>query len=181
MCQSTETRGNDSEKKTLRPQPTASSRLWSRGLHPVGALSVPPPVQIPLAQTEWKNETTKKNKTPNGCPNSTQTTADYVEEDFFRVTLPHRAKTVGKSTHLDIGPKGSTGVVGSLAVLMHRLHPLHHHVSLSDGFRGRFRLVVRDGIAGEKVSRRPRCGDLELLEICPRGNNKSFIIIFPCS
>ena len=140
----------------LRPQSTASSRPWSWGLHPVGALSVPPPVQIPLAQTEWKSETTKNNKTPSGCSNSRQTTGDCAEEDFSRT------KTVGKSTHLDIGPKGSTGVVGNLAVLMHRLHPLHHHVSLSNGFRSRFRLVVRDGVAGEKVGRRPRCGGLEL-------------------
>ena len=36
------------EKEILRPQPTASSRLRSRGLHPVGALSVPPLVRIPL-------------------------------------------------------------------------------------------------------------------------------------
>ena len=32
----------------LRPQPTARSRLRSRGLNPVGALSVPPLVPIPL-------------------------------------------------------------------------------------------------------------------------------------
>ena len=34
----------------LRPQSTASSRPWSRELHPVGALSVPPLVQINTPQ-----------------------------------------------------------------------------------------------------------------------------------
>ena len=98
----------------------------------------------------------KTTATPSGCSNSTRTTRDCAEEDFLRT------KTVGKSTHLDIGPKGSTSVVGSLTALVHYLHPLHHHISLSDGFRSHFRLVVWDGVAGEKVCRRPRCGCLKL-------------------
>ena len=40
------------EKVELRPQSIASSRPRSQGLHPVGALGVPPPVLIPLAQTK---------------------------------------------------------------------------------------------------------------------------------
>ena len=62
-----ESSGRKERKVELKPQSTASSRPRSRGLYPVGALSMPPPVQILLAQTEWKNASTKDSKTPSGC------------------------------------------------------------------------------------------------------------------
>ena len=87
---------------------------------------------------------------------------EIVWKKMFQIAYPERTRSAKKSTYLDIGPESSAGVVSSLAILVHYLHLLHHHVSLTDGFRSRIRLVFRDSVAGEKESRRPRCGSLEL-------------------
>ena len=48
------------ELQILRPQSTARSQLWSRGLHPVGALSMPPLVLIPLGMVRPARVVKKK-------------------------------------------------------------------------------------------------------------------------
>ena len=83
-----------SEKiQILRPHSTARSQLWSRGLHPVGALSVPPLVQRSnrhnLVDSRYKFAQWQI-KTPSGCTNGKRRQMKRFFKESFQVAYPNR-------------------------------------------------------------------------------------------
>ena len=63
---------------------------------------------------------------------------------------------------------------GPAQIVVFSLFLVFHRKGISNGVQTEWNLRKRDFL----TERDP--GDLDLLEICPRGNNK-MIIIFPCS
>ena len=78
---------------------------------------------------------------------------EIVWNKIFRVAYPNRTRSVESLLTWTLARRASARIVSSLAILVHRLHPLHHHVSLMDGFRSCIRLVFQDMVAGEEEGR----------------------------
>ena len=135
------------EKEVLRPQPTASSRPRSRGLHPVGALSVPKLVKIPL--------------------DCTQRVYNLEVQDNERLREGKHSGSISQKnsrelTYLDISAKSRTGVISSLTAFVHRLHPLHHYAILTNSLRSGVRLAFWNMMSGKEGDGRSRRSGLEI-------------------
>ena len=71
----------------------------------MGALSVPPLVQISLDQTEWKSANNTDDKTPSGCTDSKQAIRDCAKGNI-QVAYPNKISSVRSQVQSEVNLLG---------------------------------------------------------------------------